>query len=85
MLVREDLLDAKFAHDTAIYLRGHEANLAQFQDALEHFCDASGAICRIHVVSRTLKGTSLPQWKSSPQFRWFWHERQLGTLNAMWD
>ena len=44
----EDLLDAEFADDTAVYLQGQDANLARFQEALERFCDASGAKINWH-------------------------------------
>ena len=47
--IREEaLLDAKFVDDTAMYLDGHEDNLARFQSALEIFCDASGAKINWH-------------------------------------
>ena len=38
----EELLDAEFADDTAMFLRGCAANLTRFQHALECFCLASG-------------------------------------------
>ena len=47
--IREEaLLDAEFADDTAMYLASHADNLAQFQAALDIFCDASGAKINWH-------------------------------------
>ena len=49
MPVREEaLLDSEFADDIAVYLHGHEANLTQFQVALEQFCNAYGAKINWH-------------------------------------
>lgn len=44
----EDLLDAEFVDDTAIFLRGCGANLACFQQALECFCLVSRAQINWH-------------------------------------
>lgn len=40
----DELLDAKFADDTSLYLQGHEANLIRAEGAIETFCTASGAL-----------------------------------------
>ena len=44
----EELLDAEFADDTAVFLEGQEENLSRFQRALETFCDAFGAKINWH-------------------------------------
>ena len=67
----ETVLDAEFADDTAMYLRGHEANLRRFEGALEIFCAASGAQINWHKSCGFWTGRgSPPQWLPSPQFRW---------------
>ena len=70
--IREEaLLDAEFADDTAMYLAGHEDNLARFQAALEVFCDASGAKINWHKSCGFWIGAGAPpQWLPDPSFRW---------------
>ena len=67
----EDLLDAEFADDTAVFLAGHVDNLARFQGALEVFCDASGAKINWHKSCGFWIGAGdLPAWLPDPLFRW---------------
>ena len=70
-LCEEDMLDAEFADDTAVYLQGREDNLARFQGALERFCDASGAKINWHTSCAFWVGSGEPpQWSPDAQFRW---------------
>ena len=67
----EELLDAEFADDTAMYLQGQLANLRCFERALETFCDASGAQINWHKSCGFWIGQGdPPQWFPSPQFQW---------------
>ena len=69
--IREELLDAELADDTAMYLASHEANLSSFQAALEVFCDASGAKINWHKSCGFWVGEgALPCWMPDPLFRW---------------
>ena len=67
----DDLLDAEFADDTAVFLAGQEENLSRFQDALELFCDASGAKINWHKSCGFWTGAGdPPAWLPDPLFRW---------------
>ena len=67
----EELLDAEFADDIAMYLHGQEANLRCFERALETFCDASGAHINWHKSCGFWIGQrDPPQWLPSAQFQW---------------
>ena len=67
----EDLLDAEFADDTAVFLAGQVDNLSRFQGALEVFCDASGAKINWHKSCGFWTGAGdLPAWLPDPLFRW---------------
>ena len=63
----EELLDSKFADDTAMYLQGYEANLMRFQQALECFCQASGAQINWHKSCGFWTGPS-PELAAEPGF-----------------
>ena len=65
------LLDAEFVDDIAMYLARHEDNLARFQEALEVFCDASGAKINWHKSCGFWIGARAPpQWLPDSSFRW---------------
>ena len=67
----EDLLDAEFADDTAMYLAGDEDNLARFQTALETFCDALGAKINWNKsCGFWVGGDTPPGWLPDPLFWW---------------
>ena len=67
----EEILDAEFADDTAMYLEGNEVNLLRFQAALEVFCVASGAKINWHKSCGFWVGAGPPPcWAPDPSFRW---------------
>ena len=68
-LQEEELLDAEFADDTAVYLQGREANLVCFQEALERFCDALGAKINWHkLCGFWVDSGETPRWSPDVQF-----------------
>lgn len=80
-LREEELLDAEFADDTAVYLHGQEANSSRFQTALEQFYDDSsakinasdgfGAKINWHKsCGFWIGGAELPVWTPCTQFPW---------------
>ena len=44
LLQEGSLLDAEFANDTGLYLDGNLENLSRAENALEIFCQGSGAL-----------------------------------------
>ena len=68
---QQQMLDAEFADDTAIYVQGNDENLSKLQEVVEEFCLASGAKINWHKsIGFWVSPNSLPTWMPSQQFKW---------------
>jgi hypothetical protein len=65
------LLDAEFANDTGLYLDGNLENLSRVENALEIFCQGSGALINWNKsVAFWVSSEPIPSWSPSPHFKW---------------
>ena len=74
-----ELIDAEFADDMVLYLRGNLDNMQKAEKAIKTFCQASGA--RINwnkIVGFWVGADDPPTWFPDPCFKWIPKGTNLG-------